>query len=314
MFNAPLLLGLAPEDHPHLFERVAIEATNTLKSSEVGIRALKNRSFLRRVYEGTSSDGQKREASTFDQLRRANVATVQIVSTLMKEERRTRVCVQRVTDNLLDVNRDLDILIQRSGDLELAVRRQREELVALIREETNTLEIDIRRLEVEINRHKVADRLRLRFERGELYQGVGPLIAGALYLAGSVWLHHGTPDYEDEFSDAKSDVLRSMPQKALGTEETILQATLEISDEMLEPMDFLASTVPGPGMQVMQRLIQRRRANLTVNENVVREELSIVRALSDPQARLERGFVKPDTFMKILAEDLCSDLEGASHA
>ena len=313
MFDTVPLLDLTPDAYPHLFERVAIEATNTLKSAEVGIRALKNRSFLRRIYEGIGPDGQIRTAATFDQLRRANVATVEMVGTLMKEELRTRVCVQRVTNNLLDVNRDLDTLIQRSGSLESEVRRQREELIALIRDETRKLAEGMRHLEVEFHRHKVAGWLQTRFQHGDLYPGVGPLMAGALYLTGVAWLHNCTNDLGQELHNAELIVRSTLPQKAISTEEIVLQAAQEIQEGMLEPMDFLASTVPGPGVKVVQRLIQRRRTLLVVNEDVVRDELALVRTLADPEGRLEKGIVMPEKFIRMMAQDLCADLEGGSY-
>jgi hypothetical protein len=313
MFENFSPLGFPTQDHPYLFDRVAIEATNTLRSAEVGIRAYRGRGFFRRLIEGLTGDGQEREATIFDQLRRANEASLKIVKILMAEEIRTQTCVQRVTDNLLLVNRDLDLLTARTGFLEQSLRGQRDELVAMIRDETRALGEQIRGLQVELRRHKVAGWLQTRFQHQDLYPGTGPLMAGSLYLAGVAWLHQGTPDLGEELRNAVLVVRASLAQEALSTEESILKATLEIRAEMLEPMDFIAGSAEGPLMQVLGRMIQRRRVNLPVNEGAVREELAIVRQLADPDARLEREFMQPTKFMELAAQDL-GPTEGGSHA
>ena len=314
MFDDLYLGGLSTGDHPHLFDRVAIEATNTLRSAEVGIRAYRGRGFWRRLGEGITGTGQEREATIFDQLRIANTASLKLVGVLLKEELRTQTCVQRVADNLLLVNQDLETLVVRSGNLEQEIRRQREEMIALIRDEVLKLTDEIRHLEVELRRHKVAGWLRTRFEHHDLYPGTGPLMAGSLYLAGVAWMHQGTTDLEQELRTARLVVRSSMNQETLSTEDTILRAALEIEEGMLEPMNFLASSTSGPLLQTVYRLVQRRQVKLPVNEQVVKEELAIARGVLDQDGRLEREFMQPDKFKELAAMDLGPTLMGGLHA
>ena len=146
------ILGTDTDAYPLLAERLAIDATNTLRGAEIGLRGFRRRPLLRRLWDGLRSSGQELQAAISQDLVTVQRATLSLVQEVMNEESRTQYCVNKVLVNLHAVNRDVDELLRQTSSLERKLGDIRAEFYAALSTETKRLTAEIDTIRRHIDR------------------------------------------------------------------------------------------------------------------------------------------------------------------
>ncbi len=284
------VLGTDADAYPLLAERIAIDATNTLRGAEAGLRGFRRRPLLRRLWGGLHGHGQELQAAIGQDLIAAQRATLSLVQEVMKEESRTQYCVEKVLKNLHAVNRDIDELLLQTSSLEQKLEELQAEIKAVRRHIDK--EADVRRLTE-------------RYRVGDLSIGSGEIIGAALYMASIAWNYWDEPvsRYEDEWKAADAVVRQRLDSRPRRIAEALLEATETVSADFIEPLLYLAESATG-ALHVTGMLMERRAANLSVQEKNAEEAVSIVTALSDPDKQLESLLVRDIELVNFVAREL----------
>lgn len=290
------VLGTDADAYPLLAERIAIDTTNTLRGAEAGLRGFRRRPLLRRLWGGLRGHGQELQATIGQDLIAAQRATLSLVQEVMKEESRTQYCVNEVLTNLHAVNRDVDELLLQTSSLGQKLEELQAEIKAVRRHIDK--EANVRRL---MERYRVGD---LSIEPGEI-------LGSALYMASVAWNYWDEPvsRYEDEWKAADAVVRQRLDSRPRRIAEALLEATETVSADFIEPLLYLAESATG-ALRVTGMLMERRAANLSVQEKNAEEAVSIVTALSDPDKQLESLLVRDIELVDSIARELAPAARG----
>jgi hypothetical protein len=293
--------GVPAELFPVIAERVAIDASTGLRGAEAGLRALRGRPLLRRLWDGVTGRGSELAAAVGQDLIAVQRATLAIVREVMREEARTQDCVARVLANLEAVNRDLD---DTSGRVE-ALAGETAALRALVRLESVRLEEQVAAVRGEVHREACIRRLGDLYRAGELHPGAGDLLAAALYLVAADGQYAGAePERRRQEARAAAAVVRQRLTSAPAPVEDALLAAAQGADHRLcEPLLYLAQG-RGPCLAVLGGLAERRLAGLPCREVDAADAVAIARALRDPDTRLETRLVRPAELAGWIAGEL----------
>ena len=288
---------LGDDTYPLLAERIAIDATNTLRGAEAGLRGFRRRPLLRRLWGGLHGHGQELQAAIGQDLIVAQRATLSLVQEVMKEESRTQYCVNKVLANLYAVNRDVDGLLRQTSSLEWKLES--------LRTETKRLTAEIDTVRRHIDREANVRRLTERYRVGDLSIEPGEILGAALYMASVAWNYWDEPDsrYKDEWAAADAVVRQRLDSRPHRIAEALLEAAETVSADFIEPVLYLAESATG-ALHVTGMLMERRAANLSVQEKNAEEAVSIVTALSDPDKQLESLLVRDIELVNFVAREL----------
>ena len=295
------VLGTDADTYPLLAEWIAIDTTNTLRGAEIGLRGFRRRPLLRRLWDGLRGSGQELQAAIGQDLVAVQQATLSLVQEVMEEESRTLYCVNKVLTNLRAVNRDVDELLHRASSLE----RKLEDIRSALSTETERLTAEIETVRRHIDREANVRRLTERYRVGDLSIEPGEIIGAALYMASVAWNYGDEPGsrYEDEWKAADAVVRQRLDSRPRRIAEALLEATETVSADFIEPLLYLAESATGV-LRVTGMLMERRAANLSVQEKNAEEAVSIVTALSDPNKQLESHLIRDIELVKFVARDL----------
>lgn len=291
------VLGTDADAYPLLAERIAIDTTNTLRGAEADLRGFQRRPLLRRLWGGLRGHGQELQATIGQDLIAAQRATLSLVQEVMKEESRTQYCVNKVLANLRAVNRDVDGLSHQASSFERKLEG--------LRTETKRLTAEIETVRRHIDREANVRRLTERYRVGDLSIEPGEIIGAALYMASVAWNYLDEPgsQYKDEWTAADAVVRQRLDSRPRRIAEALLEATETVSADFIEPVLYLAESATG-AFRVTGMLMERRAANLSVQEKNAEDAVSIVTALSDPDKQLESHLVRDIELVKFVARDL----------
>jgi hypothetical protein len=153
-------------------ERLVLDLTGGLRGADAGLRTLRGRPFLRRLWDGLTGAGAELELAVASDLHAVQHSTVEIVRLILFESIRTKDVLDRALKNLLQLNRDLD---RQGEDLGGGLRD--------LRVEVSQLTQQLQRLERGLDREATLRQLGLHYASRQLHPGVGPLLGGAMYLA-----------------------------------------------------------------------------------------------------------------------------------
>ncbi len=298
------VLGTDADAYPLLAERIAIDATDTLRGAEIGLREFRHRPLLRRLWGGLHGHGQELQAAIGQDLITAQRATLSLVQEVMREESRTQYCVNKVLANLHAVNRDVDDLLHKASSLE----RKLEDVRAELSTETERLTDEIDTVRRHIDREANVRRLTARYHAGDLSIELGEILGAALYMASVAWNYWDEPDsrYKDEWAAADAEVRQRLDSRPHRIVEALLEAAETVSADFIEPVLYLAESATGV-LRVTGMLTERRAANLPVQEKDAEEAVSIVTALSDPDGQLESLLVRDIELVNAVARNLTPD-------
>ncbi len=296
-FSLQNILGTDADAYPLLAERIAIDTTNTLRGAEAGLRGFRRRPLLRRLWGGLRGHGQELQATIGQDLIAAQRATLSLVQEVMKEESRTQYCVNEVLANLHAVNRDVDGLLHQASSFERKLEG--------LRTETKRLTAEIETVRRHIDREVNVRRLMERYRVGDLSIEPGEIIGAALYMASVAWNYWDEPgsQYKDEWTAADAVVRQRLDSRPRRIAEALLEATATVSADFIEPVLYLTESATG-AFRVTGMLMERRAANLSVQEKNAEDAVSIVTALSDPDKQLESHLVRDIELVKFVARDL----------
>jgi len=175
--------GIDPDRFPLVAERIAIDATNALRAADSGLRGLRGRLLLRRLWDGVTGRGQELEAAIGQDLMAVQRATLRIVREVMREEMRTQYCVNVVLESLHAVHDDLEAVTARAQRLEAGMRRHRRELHEALRAESRKLAAQVEDVRREVRRDAAVRRLTERYRARDLHQGAGETLGAGMFLA-----------------------------------------------------------------------------------------------------------------------------------
>lgn len=119
------LTGVHLDRFPLVAERLAIDATDTLRAADSGLRGLRGRHLVRRLWHCVTGAGQELNVALGQDLLSMQRAALEIVREVMREEARTQYCVNRVLVNLTTLNHQFDRVVDRVDDLDQALTRPR---------------------------------------------------------------------------------------------------------------------------------------------------------------------------------------------
>lgn len=286
------MIGNSAEVSPFVVEKVAIDATNALRSAEVGLRALRARPLLRRLWEIGRGTEQERAAALGADLLVAQRATLTFVEAVMAEETRTSYCLNRVLVNLHAVNRDVDELSARTARLEGFLTQTlpslREEVRQLIARESQRLAGEIEAVRHLVQREAAVRRLNDLYLGGRLYPGVGETIGGSLYLVGIACYFTDDPVslQQKEWAAALAVVRQRLCDVPVYLPDLALQDIASTEQNALETVAYLTSGGAGPHVYILNALAQRRIAGVSVDERAASEALAVAKKLHDPDRLL----------------------------
>ena len=252
--NLRHVIGTDADNYPMLAERIAIDATNALRSAEIGLRGFRHRPLLRRLWDGLTGRGQELQAAIGQDLVTVQRATLDLVREVMEEESRTQYCINKVLINLHDVNRDVDDLLRRTSSLERNLDQKLEDLRSEIRTEAKSLYDQIDAIHRRIDKDANVRRLTEHYRAGDLTAGLGEIVGSALYLASVAWNYHTVQEEPDNQLkhewEAAYAVVRQRQRQRLGGEvqpiaDALLEAVEAISLDSAESVLYLAESAAG---------------------------------------------------------------------
>jgi hypothetical protein len=292
------LTGVAVDGFPLLAERLAIDATSALRAGELGLRGLRGRSLLRRLWEGASGRVDARSFALTEDVLTVQRATVAIVREVVREGERTQYCMHRVLVNLHGLNRDLDEVAARQTGLEHTLRA-----------ETARLARQLHDVQRQLDREAGVRRLTERYRAGDLYQGADETLRAALWLAAVRQTCWGAEPsrQRDELGVALAVVRQRLSPRPIPLEEALLGTVEGSAASLSEVLRYLGQD-RGPHLAVVTALAERRLARLPSSEASAAEAIAIARATRDPDGALESRIVRPVELAEALAAELSSDL------
>jgi hypothetical protein len=286
------LIGGSAEASPFVVEKVAIDATNALRSAEVGLRTLRARPLLRRLWEIARGTEQERAAALGADLLFAQRAALTFVEAAMAEQTRTSYCLNRVLVNLHAVNRDLDELAARTARLEgfvtQALPSLREGVRQLVAQESQRLAGQIEAVRGLVQREAAVRRLNDLYLGGGLYPGVGKTLGGALYLVGIAchFTDETAPLQRKEWAAGLAVVRQKLGDVPVYLPDLLLEDVASAEQGALETVAYLTSGESGPHAHVLNALAQRRLAGVSVDERAASEVMAVAKKLHDPDRLL----------------------------
>ncbi len=309
------LTGLDPGGFPLLAERLAVDVTSALRSAEAGLRGLRGRIFLRRLWDVVSGQGGELQGAIGSDLAAVQRATLDILREVMREDARTQHCMNRVLVNLHAINRDLDAVAGGLARAEAGTRELRRELFEALGSEAVRLAGQIERLRRELVRESTVRHLSELYRAGELHRGAGPTLAAAMFLA-AVGAACWDPEPERRAwvlssyrRVAEAIVRERLSSRPQPTEVAVLEAVESTEDPLREPLLYLSEN-RGPHLATVSALLERKLAGLGNAESNARDALAVARATRDPERHLESHLIRPIELAQALAREL--EPEGAA--
>ena len=296
---------------PFIEEQMAIESSNALRGAEIGLRGLRARPVLRRLWEGITGEGQERHAAIGQDLVVAQRATLSVVKTVMGEAIRTKTCVIRVLHNLHQVNEDVDELQELVPQIDARVTALRQELLA----ETKRLATDIenvKQLAVYLTRREAeVRRLSERYRANALHAGTGELLGATLFLAQHVRHFQSEPELvRAERSTAIAIIEDRLGKGVAPLAELVAQAVEGVSADARERSALVASAGEGPATSAIRMIFERELAGVRVDRRDIDDAVEIARRLHDPDGRLSANLLRPRELVEILADELDGGSKG----
>jgi|GEM_PF-2610558 len=272
------------EQSPFIAEQIAIDCSSALRSAEVGLRALRERPLMRRLWDGIIGYGNQLQSAIGSDLATVQKATISLIQEVMTEELRTQDCMERVLYNLHDVNADLDAVITKVNQLKTEMKSydQRQRL-----------------LEIRIHYQTL-------FTAGRLHPGTGDLIGASLYLAQMKRLFANIQENFaiEALNDAKVQVQYQLGNRPETIHHLFLQAVDQIQPETLEVVAYLVAQHLRPALYVLNTLIEPRMLGFSNDLEFAKKTLIITRKLRDPDGELKQHLLRPWE----LAEKISSEL------
>jgi len=290
-----------PELFPFVREQMAIDLINALHGAEIGLRGLRSRHLLRRLWDGVTGKGQELHAQIGTDIVTVQQASIELLREIMGEVERTQYCQRKVLENLLELNHELDQGIA-------GVEKNSESIQQLY-----TMYQDLEKaVQKKLNNEAEVRRLTTLFTAHSLYKGVGSLLSSSLFIADVVHLYFNeAPDIlRKEFTTALAIVKKSLKKQPERMEFLILSCIHELQDDRLEAMAYLTSGHDSPLLRTLFYLLERRMSQLPVNEATVAEQVQLVRNLHDPYRQLQWELSLPDMFVAQLTQELLSSIDG----
>lgn len=283
------------ESNPLASWSLAVDLTNSLRSAETGLRGLRNRSFLARVWDEITGRGPQAWCAVGQDLLTHQKAVLQVVDRLTHEQLRSQHCLKKVLGNLPGVNRELD----RLGAVDRELQQRLKDLESFVQK-------DLDRLEARVLRGEIFDQLKEGYRAGRFFAGAGPILGGALFLASVEWLvAEVAPDEAGpRLCSARSVVQDVLGGRPLSTEQAFLNLASAVGAEELNRVAYLVEVPRGPFSTVAYRLLERRAADLPLGREEARNALTLARTLHDPGEALASHLLRPSR----MAEELASEL------
>ena len=283
------------ESNPLAAWSLAVDLTDSLRSAEAGLRGLRNRSFLARVWDEITGRGPQAWCAVGQDLLTHQKAVLQVVDRLTHEQLRSQHCLKKVLDNLLGVNRELD----RLGAVDRELQQRLEDLESFVQSRLESLE-------GRVLRGEIFDQLKEGYRAGRFFAGAGPILGGALFLASVDWLvAEAAPDEaERRLCSARSVVQDVLGGRPLSTEQAFLDLASGVGPEELNRVAYLVEVPRGPFSVVAYRLLERRAARLPLGPEEAGKALALARTIHDPGHSLAPHLFRPSR----IAEDLASEL------
>ncbi len=283
------------ESNPLAAWSLAVDLTDSLRSAEAGLRGLRNRSFLARLWDEITGRGPKAWCAAGQDLLTHQKAVLQVVDRLTHEQLRSQHCLKKVLGNLLGVNRELD----RLGAVDRELQQRLEAL-------ESSVQARLESLEGRVLRGEIFDQLKEGFRAGRFFAGAGPVLGGALFVASVEWLvAEAAPDEaERRLCSARSVVQDVLGRRPLSTEKAFLDLASAVGPEELNRVAYLVEVPRGPFSMVAYRLLERRAARLPLGPEDAGKALTLARAIHDPGEALAPHLILPSR----MAEELASEL------
>lgn len=312
--NTPLIkaqFGLDSTLYPHVYERLAIDITGGLRAADVGLRGFRDRSFLKRLWGGITGSGKELQAQIGQDMLVVQRATMGVIQEIMQDQIRTQACVAKVVYNLQAVDHDIEELGKRTETLLAGQRQLKRELYQAIKQESAMLIGELADMRRELSREKITRRITDCYQAGGLYQGMGPLLAAAHFLASIGWLHSGTPEGREEWKVALMVV-----QGRLGSNapqplyELLLQAAGETQAGFIEASTFTLEASATPTCGLIHNLLVDSEGNA---QQRLLEALMVQRETPGQPRLLQRSIVRPMDVVETLGTELQALSDGVIH-
>ena len=302
------IIGADADNYPMLAERIAIDATNALRSAEIGLRGFRHRPLLRRLWDGLTGRGQELQAAIGQDLVTVQRATLDLVREVMEEESRTQYCINRVSIILRDVNREVNDLLRRTSSLERNLDQELAAFRAEIRTEAKSLQDQINAVHRQIDKDANVRRLTEHYRAGDLTAGLGEMVGSALYLASVAWNYYTEQEEPDNRFKHEWEAAYAVVRQRLGREvrpiaDALLEAVEAISLDSAESVLYLAESTTG-ALRCTGMLTTRRVAGLSIKEQDAEDAVAIASALYDPDEQLESGLIRDVELVKAIACEL----------
>lgn len=303
--------GLEPALYPHVYERLAIDITGSLRSADVGLRGFRNRGFLVRLLGGVTGSGQELQAQIGQDLLTVQRATMSVVQEIMQEEIRTQTCVTQVVHNLQAVGHDIDELGKRTETLQTRQEQLKFQLYQAIKQESIMLMGEFEGMRRDLGREKVTRRLTDCFQARALYPGMGPLLESAHFLASIGWLQAGTPEWAEEWKAALMVVQGRLGSNApQPLDELLLQTAGEVQAGLVEVSSFSLGAPTTPTCGLLQGLLLNAGGNA---QGALLDALAAQRGVPGQPRLLQRGIVRPMDLVETLGNELQTLTDGGFH-
>jgi len=292
------VLGFDAARDPFIAECVAVDVTSALRGAEVGLRALRQRALMRRLWESVTGSGNARIAAVGSDLIAVQRATLHVLWDIVGNEMRTWACLERVLQNLHAVNLDLDMVTKQTEELRIAIGQAQASI--------SELEVRVSRLQEGLDREASLRRARDQYAAGMLHSGFGPLLRAALYVA-YVNAH---------FSRGDEAICAEETRTAFGVVESSLSSeprlvTVLATEEMarteadsVESLVYITTRQSGPLCSVLSNGGKRHLAQLAITDESVRDAIALASVLEDPQDFLGRHVQRPITLVKQLFAEI----------
>jgi hypothetical protein len=303
---------------PFIEEQLAIESSNALRAAEIGLRGMRSRPLLHRLWESVTGEDQERSVAIMQDLITVQHATVSVVKTVMDEIGRTKASTIRILHNLHQVNEDVDELQELVSHVTKDVQSLRQELRSEVKQLAAGIE-EARQLAIDLShREAIVRRQNEYYVSNALHPGTGDLLGAALFLAqrDRYFILESASFAKDEHRAALSTIglsLARLSRRPVGVTELFSHLVDSIPNDKYEQAAFVACAGQGPATMVLKAMFDRKRAGLGVSESEIKETLKIVMQLYYPNDRekLRSVILFPKEFSEIIAGELNVSLKGA---
>lgn len=305
------LLETLSEKFPFATDVIAIDATNALKSAEIGIRSFRARPLLGRIWEELIGKGQERISAIDADIITTQKATLELINILMSEESRTQYCVERVLKNLLEVNAELDNLSSQVSSLNNIIHEQlylfSSELKHILRTEIANVTTTIKNINYLIQRERKMRHFTDLYKINELHPGTGKILSGSFYMSCVAFSFAKDPietkkeEWKTGLRIAKSNIGNDKP---IPISDFIFSTIDEIEESSLETTAYLLSKRGGPITSTLNMLVEHRLSDIKVDEKIVNSSIKIARRLYGPKNILRPELVQPSQAVEQIAKEL----------